>query len=184
VSGPTDDELEAMTIGGPTVHNDTILLVDHDPAWAQEFVREAARLRAVLGDVATGVEHVGSTAVPGLAAKPIIDIVLTVPDAADESAYVPALETAGYVLHIREPSWFEHRLFKGPDMVVNIHVFSTECPEVERMVRFRDRLRTDDADRALYERTKRDLAGRRWKYVQHYADAKSDVVAEIMARSV
>jgi GrpB-like predicted nucleotidyltransferase (UPF0157 family) len=184
VSGPTDDEREAMTIGGPTVHNDTILLVDHDPAWAQLFTREAARLRAVLGDVATGVEHVGSTAVPGLAAKPVIDIVLTVPDAPDEAAYVPALEAAGYVLRIREPDWFEHRLFNGPDTAVNIHVFSTDCPEVERMARFRDHLRTDDADRELYERTKQDLARRRWKYVQQYADAKSDVVAEIMARSV
>ena len=79
------------------------------------FSREAARIRAVLGRTAIKVKHVGSTSVPGLAAKPVIDIVLTVPDSSDEAAFVPALEAAGYVLRIREPAWFEHRLpYTGP----------------------------------------------------------------------
>ena len=120
---------------------------------------------------------------PGLAAKPIIDIVLTVADSDDEAAYVPALETAGFVLRIREPDWFGHRLLKGPDTDTNVHVFSAGCPEVRRMLAFRDHLRLDDADRELYERTKRKLAARRWRYVQHYANAKSEVVAEIMIRA-
>ncbi len=98
-------------------------------------------------------------------------------------AYAPALEAAGYELRIREPDWFEHRLFKGPDTDVNVHVFSAGCPEVDRMLRFRDHLRADRADRELYERTKRELAARRWRYVQHYANAKSDVVAAIMTRA-
>jgi GrpB-like predicted nucleotidyltransferase (UPF0157 family) len=183
VPGTSDDQLHASAIGGPVVHDDTILLVEHDPAWAALFTREAERIRAVLGPVALDVEHAGSTSVPGLAAKPIIDIVLTVPDSADETAYVPAMETAGYVLRIREQDWFERRLFKGPDTDVNIHVFSHGCVEVGRMLRFREHLRADAADRELYERTKRDLASRRWTYVQDYADAKTAVVAEIMARA-
>ena len=129
------------------------------------------------------MEHVGSTSVPGLAAKPIIDISLAVADSADEQAYVPALEAAGYFLRIREPDWFEHRGFGRRDVRVNLHVFSAGCAEIERMLRFRDHLRRDDADRELYERTKRELAQRQWKYVQHYADAKSAVVEAILARA-
>ncbi len=183
MDGPSDEQLEAMTIGGPTLHDDTIHLADYDEAWPAMFAREAQRIRATLGTAALDVDHVGSTSVPSLAAKPIIDIILTVADSADEAAYVPAMEAAGYVLRIREPDWFEHRLFKGPDTDVNVHVFSAGCPEADRMVRFRDHLRSDARDRGLYERTKRDLAARRWKYVQHYANAKSEVVAEIMARA-
>jgi GrpB-like predicted nucleotidyltransferase (UPF0157 family) len=142
-----------------------------------------ARIRAAVGETAVQVEHAGSTSIPGLAAKPIIDIILVVPDSADEPAYVPALEAAGYVLRVREPAWFEHRVLKGTDPKVNLHVFSPGCPEVERMLRFRDHLRREPRDRDLYERTKRELAQRDWKYVQHYADAKSGVVEEILARA-
>jgi GrpB-like predicted nucleotidyltransferase (UPF0157 family) len=184
MAGSSDDEIEAAVIGGPRVHNDTIYLADYDEAWADSFVWEATRIRAALGDAALSVEHIGSTSVPGLAAKPIIDIVLTVTDSSDEPAYVPALEAAGYVLRIREPEWFEHRVFKGPDVNVNMHVFSDGCSEIDRMLSFRDHLRANDADRMLYERTKRELAARRWKYVQHYANAKSEVVTEIMTRAL
>lgn len=176
--------MERVTIGAPTRHDAPITLVDYDTNWPALFDREAERIGTVLGDRARRIEHVGSTAVPGLAAKPIIDIVLEVPDASDEPCYVPDLEGAGYVLRIREPDWFEHRLLKGPDTNVNLHVFGTGCPEIERMVRFRDHLRTDVDDRALYERTKRELAVRTWRYVQDYADAKSDVVAAIMPRAM
>ena len=137
----------------------------------------------MLGEQLVDIEHAGSTSVPDLAAKPIIDIVMTVPDATDEDAYVGAMEAAGYALRIREPDWYDHRLFKGPETAVSVHVFSAGCPEVERMIAFRDHLRTNREDRQLYERTKRNLAARRWKYVQNYADAKADVVAEIMARA-
>jgi GrpB-like predicted nucleotidyltransferase (UPF0157 family) len=183
MSGPSDDEIEAMTIGGPTVHDDTIHLAEYALAWTRLFAHEAARIRGALGAAALGVEHVGSTSVPGLAAKPIIDIVLTVADSSDEAAYAPALEAVGYVLRIREPEWYEHRVFKGPDVALNMHVFSAGCPEVDRMVMFRDHLRANEADRKLYEQTKRELAARRWRYVQHYANAKSEVVTEIMTRA-
>jgi GrpB-like predicted nucleotidyltransferase (UPF0157 family) len=127
MSGPSDEELEAMTIGGPAVHDDTIHLADYDATWPRSFAREAARIRGALGAEALGIEHVGSTSVPGLAAKPVIDIALIVSDSSDEASYVPAMEAAGYVLRIREPEWYEHRLFKGPDVALNIHVFSAGC---------------------------------------------------------
>ena len=129
------------------------------------------------------IEHAGSTSVPGLAAKPVIDIVLVVADSSDENAYAPALEPAGYVLRIREPNWHEHRLFKGPDTNINLHVFSAGCPEIERMLIFRDWLRSNAADRELYARNKRALAQKEWEDVQNYADAKSAVVQEILERA-
>ena len=118
-----------------------------------------------------------------MAAKPIVDIGLVVADSADEGAYVPALADAGYVLRIREPDWQQHRLLKTPAANVNLHVFSANCPEIERMLLLRNHLRGNEADRRLYERTKRELAGKPWKYMQDYADAKSGVVEEIIARA-
>ena len=100
-----------------------------------------------------------------------------------EPAYVPALEAAGYVLRIREPDWYEHRMFKGPDTDINLHVYSSGCPEIDRYLLFRDWLRSNASDRLLYERTKRELARKDWKYTQNYADAKTSVVEEIIARA-
>lgn len=176
--------LSAVTIGERKRLDGPVVLADYDPRWPDLFAREEERIRAALGDRALHVEHVGSTSVPGLPAKPIVDIVLVVADSADEGSYVPALEAAGYVLRIREPDWFEHRLFKGPETEIGLHVFSAGCAEIERMLAFRDRLRTDAADRELYLRTKRELAARTWRYRQHYADAKSAVVEEILTRAL
>jgi GrpB-like predicted nucleotidyltransferase (UPF0157 family) len=159
-----------------------IELCDHDPEWAARFREQAVRIRDALGARASRIEHVGSTAVPDLIAKPIIDVVLEVPDSADEGAYVPELATLGYVLRIREPEWFEHRLLRGHRPQVNLHVFPAGCPETDRMVRFRDLLRTHPADRDRYAEAKRELAAREWSYVQQYADAKAPVIEAILAR--
>lgn len=159
-------------------------LVEYDPAWPGLFGREDARVRAALGNAVLRLEHTGSTSVPGLAAKPIIDMLLVVADSANQPAYLPALEAAGYVLVIREPDWHEHRVFKGPDTNINMHVFSAGSPEIDRILLFRDWLRRHDDDRRLYERTKRDLASRDWTYVQNYADAKTEVVEAIIARAL
>jgi GrpB-like predicted nucleotidyltransferase (UPF0157 family) len=110
-------------------------------------------------------------------------MVLAVADSADEPSYVPPLEEHGFVLGIREPDWFEHRLLKAPDGAGNLHVFSVGCDEISRMLAFRDWLRAHDDDRQLYEETKRKLASRIWKHTQHYADAKSEVIHEILARA-
>lgn len=160
-----------------------VVLVDYDPAWPGLFVRESKRISSVLGRNALAIEHVGSTSVPGLAAKPIIDIVLVVANSSDESSYAPALEAAGYILGIREPEWHEHRMFKGPDTNINLHVFSQGDDEVERMLVFRDWLRENSTDRDFYLATKRELAAQSWKYVQNYADAKSKVVESIISRA-
>ena len=180
----SDDEIRAGVVGEVVEHNATIHLAAYDEEWPRLYEREAERIRGALGEKALRIEHVGSTSVPGLAAKPIIDIDLVVADSSDESAYVPDLEAAGYVLRIREPDWFEHRLFKGPDTNVNLHTFSDGCGEVDRMLAFRDWLRTHDEERDLYLTAKRDLAAREWKFVQNYADAKSAVVEEILARAI
>jgi GrpB-like predicted nucleotidyltransferase (UPF0157 family) len=178
-----EDEIRAAVVGELIPHAATIELAEYDPHWPARYEREAARIRGALGDDALRLEHVGSTSVPGLAAKPVVDIVLVVADSSDEDAFVPRLQAAGYVLRIREPDWYEHRLFKGPDTNVNLHTFSDGCVEVDKMVAFRDRLRTHDDDRKLYENAKRELAAREWRHVQNYADAKSEIVAEINARA-
>ena len=172
-----------MIIGESPRHDATITIIEYSTHWPELYEREAQRIRRALGGVRQ-LEHVGSTSVPGLAAKPLIDICLAVADSADEAAYVPALEDAGYVLRAREPDWHEHRLFKGPDTDVNLHVFTAGDAEIATMVRFRDRLRTNSADRELYERTKTELAARTWAYVQDYADAKTEVIAMILERAV
>jgi len=180
----TLDEVQAHTIGPVAKLADgKVVLVPYDPAWPALFDREAARVRGALGDRVRLLEHVGSTSVPGLWAKPIIDMVLAVSDSSDEPAYVPDMEAAGYVLRIREPDWFEHRLFKGPDTVIGLHTFTVGSTEIEKMLRFRDWLRTNDDDRDLYQRTKLELADRRWEFTQQYADSKSAVVHEILARA-
>jgi GrpB-like predicted nucleotidyltransferase (UPF0157 family) len=182
--GPaTDEYLRAVTIGESKPHNDTVTLVPYDPQWPQQYARLAARIRNALGAGALVLEHVGSTSVPGLSAKPVIDIVLAVADSADEPAYVPPLAAQGFVLRTREPDWFEHRMIRTPEVDGNLHVFSEGCAEIGRMVAFRDRLRADAQDRLLYERTKQELAARTWRHVQHYADAKAAVVREILGRA-
>lgn len=168
----------------PEPLNGQVRLTHYDPAWPAIFDVLAARIRTALGARVLAVRHAGSTSVPGLAAKPVIDIVLEMADSGREADYAPALQFAGFVLRIREPAWFEHRCFKATDPAANLHVFSAGCPETRRMLAFRDRLRSDDADRLLYETTKRALAQRSWATKQDYADAKSDVVAQIMQRAL
>jgi GrpB-like predicted nucleotidyltransferase (UPF0157 family) len=179
----TEEHLQAVHVGGALPLVQPIQIVDYDPAWPQLFAHEAARVQAALGDRIRMLEHVGSTSVPGLAAKPKIDMLLVVANSADELAYVPALEAVGYVLQIREPEWYEHRMFKGPDTDINLHVFSVGCPEIDRVLLFRNWLRSNPADRQVYEHTKRELARQTWTYMQQYADAKTTLVEQILARA-
>jgi GrpB-like predicted nucleotidyltransferase (UPF0157 family) len=172
-----------VTVGAPEPVNGPIVLVPYDPAWPTLFARLARQIRDALADRALLLEHVGSTSVPGLAAKPIIDMVLAVADSRDEASYVAPLEQHGFTLRIREPDWYEHRLLRPPEVRGNLHVFSAGCEEIAQMLLFRDWLRAHDDDRERYERAKRGLAARTWKYTQNYADAKSSVVQEILARA-
>lgn len=185
MSTPEHDEtmerLRAATVG--EVERREVVLVEPDPTWPDRYAALAERIRATLGATVTALHHVGSTSVPDLPAKPIIDLVLVVPDPSDESSYVPALEADGWELRVREPDWYEHRVLKPAARDANLHVFGPDCEEVARMLAFRDHLRRDRTDRELYARTKRELAARDWPTVQHYADAKSDVVADILTRA-
>jgi GrpB-like predicted nucleotidyltransferase (UPF0157 family) len=160
-----------------------ISLVPYSPQWPATFSREAARIQQALPGLAIVVHHTGSTSVPGLRAKPIIDITLGVPDSTDEDSYLPALVGSGFDFVLREPDWFEHRLFRGEEPRVNLHVFTTGSPEIDRMLVFRDHLRVNEADRELYESTKLALAEHEWGTVQDYADSKSEVVEAIIARA-
>ncbi|HET6964161.1 MAG TPA: GrpB family protein [Acidimicrobiales bacterium] len=157
-------------------------LVDHDPTWAAHYERYAAGLQEVLGDRVRLIEHIGSTSVAGLAAKPVIDIVIGVDDPDDEGAYVPDLEGAGYDLRVREPG---HRCLRGGDsgMPVNLHCYRPDSPEVALYLRFRDRLRSSEPDRELYAATKRSLATREWPDMNFYADAKGPVIRDILGRA-
>jgi GrpB-like predicted nucleotidyltransferase (UPF0157 family) len=161
----------------------SIELHPYDATWPTRFAEEAQLLRRTLA-VEHSVHHVGSTSVPGLSAKPIIDIVLEVPDSAQESTYVPALEAAGYTFTLREPEWFQHRLMKRAAPAINLHVFSAGCIELGRMLTFRDWLRSHDKDRRLYERTKQNLAARAWANMDDYASAKTEVVSQILNRAL
>ncbi|TXL61820.1 GrpB family protein [Aeromicrobium terrae] len=169
---------EGVLIGGRQPRD--IVIADYDEAWPRRFEAERDRILEALGTRAVRVDHVGSTSVPGLAAKPIVDIDLSVEDVEDEAAYVPDLEAAGYVLRVREPG---HRMVRTPELDVHVHVCAAGSEWERRHLLFRDHLRRHPDDRALYEGVKRELATRTWADMNDYADAKDDVVAAIMARA-
>jgi GrpB-like predicted nucleotidyltransferase (UPF0157 family) len=173
-----DRHLEATLVGGLEAR--TVVIADYDPAWPTRFERERDRLVAALQSVIKRIEHIGSTAVPGLAAKPVVDILITVADITNDDAFQPAIEGLGYELRVLEP---KHRAFRTLERDVNLHVWGDSDPEVERHLVFRDHLRRAPDDRALYERTKRELATREWRDINYYADAKNAVIAEIMERA-
>jgi len=178
---PIEERLREVIIG--EVEPQAIVVADYDPAWPWCFGREEVKIRAALGEAALSVEHIGSTSVPGLAAKPIVDILLVVEDSGEEASYLPALEEAGYVLRVREPDFHEHRMFRTPEKDVHLHVYSAGSPEIERYLLLRDRLREHEEERELYARTKRELARRDWPSMQHYAEAKTGVIEGIIARA-
>jgi GrpB-like predicted nucleotidyltransferase (UPF0157 family) len=182
--GPEQTEqLRRAWVDEPPRLEGRVRLAEYDDGWPGQYERQARKIRSALADRVLLLEHIGSTSVPGLAAKPVIDILLVVADPADEQAYVPALERAGYQLVIREPDWHQHRVLRGAGPSVNLHVHPPASPEIARNLRFRDRLRADRADRELYERTKRRLAEQDWTYMQQYADAKTEVVEAILRRA-
>ena len=173
--------LKSVTIGKPQSAKDGIIIVDYDPNWPIVFESLKKDIDHAFKDIPHQVEHVGSTSVPGLCAKPIIDMVLTISNPKTEDAYVPLLQGLGYRLRIREDDWYDHRMLKLNQPQVNLHVFGFNCPEVKRMLDFRDWLTTHPDDMALYGSTKRRLATQSFEYVQDYADAKSDVVSTIFS---
>ena len=173
-----DDPLDAVLIGGREAV--AIVVVDYDGSWPARFEEVRDRVTTALGPVALDVRHIGSTSVPELAAKPIVDVLLTVPDVADEAAYLPALETLGLVLRVREPG---HRMLRTPARDVHLHVLAPDDPAVTDYLDLRDWLRRSPEDRARYAATKRALAERSWTDMNEYAEAKSPVIAEVLGRA-
>lgn len=174
--------LKNVTIGSLIEHKSQITLCEYDPNWENLFSKEAEKIKTALGEDALQIEHVGSTAIPDLCAKPIIDILLVVKNSDEEHTYIKQLEEIGYTLRIREPDWFKHRMLKGINPEVNLHVFSQNCEEAARMILFRDYLKSHPKDRILYEQTKRLLAQKHWNYIQDYADAKTDIIKKILKK--
>jgi GrpB-like predicted nucleotidyltransferase (UPF0157 family) len=161
----------------------TIEIVDYDSSWPQSYAGHADRIRAAIGSAALSIAHVGSTSVPGLPAKPRIDIDVIVADPVDEAAYLPGLEAAGYVLRVREPDWYDHRCLHGFDPAANVHVFGPDCDEHLRHVIFRDWLREHPEDRARYAAEKRRIAAEGVRFGAEYAARKSDIVIDILRRA-
>jgi GrpB-like predicted nucleotidyltransferase (UPF0157 family) len=181
-SGAGDGPLAGAAFAAVLVHGlkpTQVVLADHDRRWARRFAARATELRRVLGERVGPVEHVGSTAVPGLAAKPVVDILAGIDDPDDEAAYLPDLEAAGYDLTVREP---QHRCLRAgdPGEPVNLHCYPPGHPEIRKLLLFRDHLRRNARDRRRYEAAKRELATRQWRDMDHYAAAKSPVIGEIL----
>jgi GrpB-like predicted nucleotidyltransferase (UPF0157 family) len=152
-----DGEEGSEWIAGPRPI-EPIHVVPYDDRWPAVYAQLAAALRTALGNRLLHVEHIGSTSVPGLAAKPIVDVDVTVADPTDEDAYVADLERAGFVFVIREPAWHQHRLFRLDEPAANVHVFGPDCPEAIRHVLLRDWLREHPDDAAEYVAVKLDAA--------------------------
>lgn len=165
-------------VGG--IERRQIILVEHQASWAQSFNDHSAVITAAVGPAALRVEHIGSTSIPGLAAKPILDILLVVPDITAEEDYLPQLLGEGYVLRVREPG---HRMLRTPERDLHLHILQTGDPAASDYLLLRDWLRSHPGDRALYEATKRELASRDWPDMNAYADAKTDVIEAIKARA-
>ncbi|MET7709276.1 GrpB family protein [Micromonospora sp. NPDC005413] len=178
----TPEQVDAGLLGEPPQTWESVVIEEYDPDWAQRFRAVRASLSDALGGQIIGVEHVGSTAVPGLAAKPIIDVDLIIEDAAEEPTYLPALEGLGYRLVLREPWWHGHRMLLSAAEDVNLHVWPQGAPEPVRHRLFRDWLRSHPQDRELYAATKRRLARDTADRPRDYSLAKNDVIDEIYER--
>ena len=160
-----------------------ITISPYDPGWPLRYREHERRIRAALGERALAVEHVGSTAVPGLAAKDRVDIDLIVADPADEDAYVPALTAAGYTLRTRDEHWYEHRCLWTGNHDVNLHVFGPDCDEFLRHLVLRDRLRTHPEERDRYAAGKCAAAAEHPLSMAAYVAAKTGVIVAILRRA-
>ena len=159
-----------------------VILLPYDSKWAEMYESEAAIIREALGEKALVLEHVGSTSVPGLIAKPCIDITLGVAESAHEEAYAPELDAAGFVLRRREPDWHEHLVFKSERINVNLHVWTIGSIELGRHIAFRDWLRSHPEDRDDYADAKREIASGNFEHMNQYADAKDEIVRRILGK--
>nr|WP_249418554.1 GrpB family protein [Citrobacter freundii] len=166
--------------GVPPIEN--ISVVTYDPSWPEIYSELESKIKDILGSNLLRIDHVGSTAVPGLAAKPVIDIDVTVAEAANEEVYLLALEKLGYRLIVREPRFHGHRLFHYENPRVNLHVFTQDTPETARHLLFRDWLRQSEKDCKLYADAKFEAIKGCSFDIHKYHENKSKVVHDIYQR--
>nr|WP_231713445.1 GrpB family protein [Arthrobacter sp. zg-Y769] len=172
------DVASVELVGGPEKYE--LGLCIHDDKWADTYLDHRRRISDALGGEYFEIEHIGSTSVPGLAAKPIIDIVVAVDDITAEEDYLDPLLAAGYELRVREP---RHRLVRTPERDVHVHLYERGDPAIGEYLLLRDHLRRNVEDRVLYERTKRTLLEKQWDDMNDYAAAKTEVILAIKARA-
>lgn len=165
-------------VGG--VEQRELLVVPYDIRWPERFELQRRIIDVALGGTDVTVTHIGSTSVPGLAAKAIIDVLVTVADITAEEDYLAPLLGAGYELRTREPG---HRMVRTPERDVHVHILEHSDPRGADYLLLRDRLRTNAADRELYAKTKHALAAQDWPDMNAYADAKTDVIEAIKGRA-
>lgn len=162
-----------------------VRIVEPDPGWPAQAEAVIVRIRAALGPVVVGLEHVGSTAVPGLPAKPVLDLDLLVEDPEDEDAYLPPLVAAGFEHVVREPWWYGHRMLRGTSPAVNLHVYGPESAESARQRLFRDWLSEHPDDRDRYAVAKWAASAESaaaGEHVQQYNLRKQAVLRDVYAR--
>lgn len=178
---PSPTDWETGLIGG--VEHRAIEIVEYDPSWRDKFQHHAERISGALGDLPHRIEHIGSTSVERLAAKPIIDMLVILPDPGDEDSYMPALLELGYQLRVREPDFHEHRMVRTPELDVHIHVFPDGSGEIDRHLLFRDHIRAHEQVRREYEVLKRRLSAEDWIDMNAYANAKTEFIEGIIQKA-
>ncbi len=177
----TSGTWEVGLIGGPEKR--AIAIVAHSPDWSSLFQDHAQRIKDALGDVALQIEHIGSTSVEGLAAKPVIDMLMVVADPSREELYMPGMVSSGYELRVREPDFDEDRMFRTPERNVHIHIYPPASGEIERYLLFRNYLRSNPTARDQYAILKRELSAADWNDMNEYADAKTKFIEDTISRA-
>ncbi len=181
MSATPKEKWETGLIGGPEKR--VIEIVPYRSNWPLQFQSHSERIKNVLGETALRIEHIGSTSVEGLDAKPIIDILVVVFDPAKENLYLPGMLSEGYELRVREPGFEEHRMFRTPERDVHVHFYPAESGEIERYLLFRDFVRTNPEARDQYAALKRELSKSDWADMNEYADAKTNFIEGIIRRA-
>lgn len=155
---------------------------EYNPHWKELFSEHATKLRELLGDEIISIEHVGSTSIPGMIAKPNIDIMVIVPDITKIARYREKMEEAGFIAHGDyshiDEEYFTEDLPSG-ERVTSVHVFQIGNPEIKRHIDFRDYLTANQEARDRYIQTKKDLYAENRDHYRAYDDGKRNIIARL-----
>lgn len=163
-----------------------VSIVEPRDSWQKDGEALIQQIRDAIGPRAIRLDHIGSTSVGGMPAKPIIDVDLTIADPSKEEEWLPQLEDTGLILTVREPWWFHHRMLETPERDAHIHVFGPDSAEPLKHLVLRNWLRESEEDRQLYAQTKRDAAAEtvaRGETLNEYNQRKQEVLRAIYQRA-